>query len=81
MKNTFDQMKLYFLGALVLSCAVIWGYKVFYVWPRERCEAAGDWWNAQDHECDTPVAIWKLTGRRVGPAAAFKQAPAASKIH
>ena len=79
MKSSIDQIKLIFLGVFAISCAAIWGYHAFYVWPREACEAHGDWWDWRDRVCAVPMPIWTITGRRVGPehvmpAAKAKQA-------
>jgi hypothetical protein len=48
-----------FFGA---SLAAV-GYQMVFVWPVQRCEARGDWWDAQYRECLTPMAIWRITGR------------------
>ena len=68
MSKTFDRLKLFFLGVLVIACAAIWSYQIFYVWPKERCEAMGDWWDGHDRTCAVPMPIWTITGRRPGPA-------------
>jgi hypothetical protein len=75
MNTTFDRLKLFFLGVLAISCAAIWSYQVFYVWPRERCERAGGWWDGKDRRCGVPVAIWRFTGRKPGHPTTTAAAP------
>jgi hypothetical protein len=29
----------------------------------QKCERAGDWWSARDHECAVPIPVWRFTGR------------------
>jgi hypothetical protein len=82
MKSSIDRIKLFFLAVFAVACALIWGYEVFYVQPRDRCEAHGDWWDWRDRVCAVPMPIWAITGRHAGPehpipgAAAPKAAPA-----
>ena len=68
MQNTFNRLRLFFLGALVLSCGAVWVYQVYYVWPRKQCEAMGDWWDSKDRQCGVPMPIWRITGRHVPPS-------------
>ena len=67
MNRTIDRIKLLFLGLFAISCAAIWAYQVFWVWPEKRCEAAGDWWDWRDRTCAVPVPLWTITGRRMTP--------------
>jgi hypothetical protein len=63
------------LAALALFLAVsagLVGYQILYVWPAQRCEQAGAWWDARDHECLTPIPIERFTGRNFS---AYKPAP------
>jgi hypothetical protein len=81
MNVTIDRIKLIFLGLFVISCAAIWGYHAFYVWPKQRCEARGDWWDDQDRVCAVPMPIWSFTHRLPGapkPPAAKPEAPKAA---
>lgn len=36
--------------------------------PKSRCEARGDWWDAEDHVCAIPMPISHFTGRASKPA-------------
>ncbi|MDR3513984.1 MAG: hypothetical protein P4L73_20290 [Caulobacteraceae bacterium] len=77
MNATIDRIKLTFLGLFVAACAAIFGYHYFYVWPKQRCEAHGDWWDDEDRVCAVPMPIWSFTHRMPGEAKA--PAPAAAK--
>ena len=44
MNKIFGRTKLIFLGLFAVAVVAIWGYQYFYVWPGQRCEAAGRWW-------------------------------------
>jgi len=63
MRSFYARMRLFVLAVTLVTCAGLWAYKWYFVWPRDRCEAAGDWWDAKDHRCGVPIAIWKITGR------------------
>jgi hypothetical protein len=69
MKSAIDWIKLIFLGVFVVSVALIWSYQARVVWPRERCEAHGDWWDDEDNVCAVPMPIWTFTRRMPGQAA------------
>ena len=83
MNVVIDRIKLIFLGLFVAACAGIFAYHYFFVWPRQTCEAHGDWWDEQDRQCAIPMPIWAFTHRMPGQPAAGLQpehgkAPAAS---
>jgi len=63
MLRIFTRVQLTYLGIFVLISAGLWAYEAIFVWPAQKCEAAGAWWNPRDHECDTPLEIWRFTGR------------------
>jgi hypothetical protein len=67
MNRTIDRLKLIFLVIFAVCCVIIWTYHALYVWPRDRCEAKGDWWDPQDRVCAVPVPISILIGRLPGP--------------
>jgi hypothetical protein len=75
MNATIDRIKLIFLGLFVLACGAIFAYHALFVWPKERCEAHGDWWDDQDRVCAVPMPIWTFTHRMPGAAK-----PAAVKV-
>jgi hypothetical protein len=51
-----------------MIAAGLFAYEAYYVWPVQRCEANGHWWDAKDHACATPIQIWEITGRAPHPA-------------
>jgi hypothetical protein len=63
MFRLFARVQFIYLGIFLAACAGLFAYESIFVWPPQRCEAKGSWWNAQDRECDTPILIWRLTGR------------------
>lgn len=68
--SSIPRVKLIFVGLFAVGCALIWAVQVFYVWPRDRCEAHGGWWDPQSRICATPISISKITGRPNGSKAA-----------
>ena len=38
------------------------GYEWWFVWPAKKCDEKQLWWDARDHQCLTPMPIWKITG-------------------
>lgn len=80
MNATIDRIKLIFLGLFVVACGAVFAYHYFYVWPKQRCEAHGDWWDDRDRVCAVPMPIWTFTHRLPGePAGPGKPPPAAAK--
>ena len=65
MNRTIDRVKLIFLVIFAISCVIIWTYQALYVWPRNRCEKLGDWWDWHDRVCAVPMPIWRFTGRGI----------------
>lgn len=63
MNRTIDRVKLIFLVIFAVSCVIIWSYQALYVWPRNKCEKMGDWWDWRDRVCAVPMPIWRFTGR------------------
>ena len=80
MNRTIDRLKLIFLVIFAICCAGIWTYQALYVWPRNKCEAMGDWWDWHDRICAVPMPIWRFTGRvpqpETPPPPAAKTVPA-----
>jgi hypothetical protein len=66
MKITILQLKLLFLVLFAVGCVATWTYQVMYVWPRDKCEARGAWWDPRTRICATPIMLPKLTGRPFG---------------
>lgn len=66
MRLTLNRVKLIFVGLFALACIGIWIHQVYWVWPRERCEARGGWWDDAERICGQPIYIPDITGRRPG---------------
>lgn len=78
MNVVIDRIKLIFLGLFVAACAGIFAYHYFFVWPKQACEAHGDWWDDKDRECAIPMPIWAFTHRMPGQPAAHPGGEAAA---
>ena len=64
-----------FLAAFVIVCAGVFTYEALYIWPIERCEDHGGWWDGLDKVCAVPVPISQFTGRTVGGKLLVAPAP------
>ena len=71
MRRWFTTAHLAVLALFVAVSAGLVGYQILYVWPAERCEQSGAWWDARDRQCLTPIPIKRFTGRDL---AAYKPA-------
>ncbi|HXV01506.1 MAG TPA: hypothetical protein VG166_13510 [Caulobacteraceae bacterium] len=47
---------------LVMSAGAV-AYEAIYVWPIHRCEDHGNWWDARDRQCLTPIPVEHFTKR------------------
>lgn len=63
MNRTIDRLKLIFLAAFAILSAAAFAYHIGWVWPGQKCEAAGDWWDWRSRTCASPVLISDITGR------------------
>ncbi len=63
MIKNLGSIRLVFLALFAVLTIASWTYSIVYVQPRQRCEAAGRWWSAQDRECGIPVSVSRFTGR------------------
>lgn len=63
MNRTIDRLKLIFLAAFAILSAGAFAYHIGWVWPGQKCEAAGDWWDWRSRTCASPVLISDITGR------------------
>ena len=66
MNTTLNRLKWIFLGLFAIGCAGVWIYHLFWVWPGDRCEASGRWWDGDTRTCAQPIYIPDITGRRPG---------------
>ena len=70
MVKVFNRLKMFFLGVFVVATVAVWAYQYFYVWPKKRCEAAGNYWAADWRACGTPILVRDLLpDRTLAPAA------------
>lgn len=75
MKSRIYPIMLTYLGIFVAACLAVVAYHYFFIWPKETCEAHGNWWDEQDRVCAVPIPIWTITGRQPGPARPVTAAP------
>lgn len=66
MFRLINRLKLIFLGIFAMSSVAIATYHGIWVWPAQRCEARGAWWDNATRTCATPVPLYVLTGRGPG---------------
>lgn len=78
MGRTIERLKYIFAGVFALSLVGIFVYHAHVVWPAERCEAQGDWWDPDGRVCARPVLISDITGRTIQERMAAEEAAAAS---
>ena len=64
MNRFINRLKLVFIGVFAVAGALIWTYHLVWVWPGQRCEARGGWWDWQTLVCATPVPLSMFTGRQ-----------------
>ena len=65
MKSNIPKIRLGFLILFAVLCAAMITYQIMYVWPAQRCEAVGDWWDPRDRVCAVPIPISQFTGRKI----------------
>lgn len=63
MNRTIDRLKLIFLGLFIVLSAATLVYHVGWVWPGQKCEEAGHWWDWRSRTCAKPILISDITGR------------------
>lgn len=65
MKSRIPQVQIAFVALLAISGIGIVGYQAYFIWPVDKCENHGDWWDPKDRVCAVPMPISQFTGRRV----------------
>jgi hypothetical protein len=68
MDRWITNTKIVFLGLFLAASAAAAAYEWWFVWPVQKCDAAGAWWDPADHQCLTPMPIWRMTGRPPAPS-------------
>ncbi|MFN3520890.1 MAG: hypothetical protein ACK4YQ_01480 [Phenylobacterium sp.] len=76
MNRTINRLKLIFVAIFAVSCVGVLVYHVGWEWPRQKCEAKGDWWDWQGRTCAHPILISDITGRTMEEVQAEKAAAA-----
>jgi hypothetical protein len=66
MNRTIDRLKLIFLALFGFGTVVVFVYHAFWVWPGQRCETSGKWWDGSTRTCAQPILISDITGRTIG---------------
>ena len=65
MDRTITRIKLLFVGVFFVACCGVWAYQVFYIWPREKCEQGGGWFDPGSRQCGRVIYLPDVTGRYV----------------
>jgi hypothetical protein len=76
MFRIISRIQMVYVGIAAVACAGLFYYQANYVWPAQNCESSGRWWSDKDHECATPMPVWRFTGRMPGQPRAAAGAPA-----
>ncbi len=63
MIRIINRLKLVFALVFAVAVAAVFGYHAYFVWPGDRCEAQGKWWDPESRVCAKPVLISDITGR------------------
>lgn len=69
MNHWITNAKLIVTGLAVIAVLATIGYEWRYVWPVQKCEQHGAWWDPRDRQCLTPMPIWRITQRGGPPVA------------
>jgi hypothetical protein len=77
MKSNITRIGIGFLITFAVLCAAVVAFQAYFIWPANRCEAMGDWWDPQDHVCAVPMPISQFTGRKIGGKEVVTAKPAA----
>ena len=75
MKSRLPKIRLGFLVAFGVMCAAIVAFQAYYVWPAQKCEDKGDWWEPQSRVCAVPIPISAFTGRKIGDKLVITERP------
>jgi len=72
MNQWIANLKYVIFGLFLVASSAATAYEWWYVWPVQKCDRAGAWWDPQDRQCLMPVPIWRVTGRLPGESASHK---------
>lgn len=79
MINVINRLKLVFLAVFAVATVAVFTYHIVWVWPRDACEAKGDWWDWRGRACAHPVVISDITGRPIKEKRDAEKAEAAAR--
>ncbi|MDI7775425.1 hypothetical protein [Asticcacaulis sp. EMRT-3] len=66
MKSQIGKLKYVFIILLGLTSAAITAWTLLYQIPQKKCDAAGGWFSYRYRNCETPIYLPTLTGRKPG---------------
>ena len=72
MNRVIERAKWFFLIVFAVAAAAVWAHQIYYVQPKERCEARGDWWSPELRVCRTPVLVQDWRGKKLPPVSDLK---------
>ena len=72
MKRWFTIAKVSVLFLFLAMSGAVLAYQMMVVWPPQKCERGGAWWDAKDHQCLTPIPIERFTQRAMSAVPGFK---------
>jgi hypothetical protein len=62
MQRWIANTKYVLMGFFLVASLCATAYQWWYIWPVRKCDQAGAWWDPRDHQCLTPMPIWRITG-------------------
>lgn len=63
MNSAINTVKLVLVGMFILASGASIAYQAYFIWPMQKCERGGDWWDSRDRQCLSPIPVWRITGR------------------
>jgi hypothetical protein len=67
MNRFINRLKIAFIAIFAVSGVAIWSYHLVWVWPGQKCEAHGWWWDWRTRTCAMPVPLSVFTGKAGAP--------------
>jgi hypothetical protein len=77
MNSSIPRLAVFFLALFVAASGAAIVYHYGWVWPAQRCESGGKWWDPYGRVCAQPVLISDITGRVIQDPQARAAAKAA----
>jgi len=76
MTTPISNLRTILLTLFAVTSVSMIAYEWWFIWPAKKCDEQRLWWDARDHQCLTPMPIWKITGHL---PTALKPVPAPAK--